>query len=142
MRARYYDQNLGRFISEDPLGFAGGDVNLYLYGHNNPLRFIDPLGLCSITLGEKIGAQVRGQVAYSGLYDMPGIAKEAVQVLVAAGVGVATYTAYPAIISTIIMHPEKATKVTEFISGISPGSAPKTPRDLMASTTGAFLGIK
>jgi RHS repeat-associated protein len=27
MRARYYDPAVGRFISEDPIGFAGGDVN-------------------------------------------------------------------------------------------------------------------
>ena len=27
-RARFYDPNLGRFMSEDPIGFAGGDVNL------------------------------------------------------------------------------------------------------------------
>ena len=26
MRARYYDPNVGRFISEDPMGFGGGDV--------------------------------------------------------------------------------------------------------------------
>jgi len=31
MRARYYDPSVGRFISEDPLGFDGGDVNLYAY---------------------------------------------------------------------------------------------------------------
>lgn len=43
-RARYYDANLGRFISEDPIGFEGG-INFYAYGENNPLRFRDPLGL-------------------------------------------------------------------------------------------------
>ncbi|MCC6451862.1 MAG: RHS repeat-associated core domain-containing protein [Acidobacteria bacterium] len=30
-RARFYDPKLGRFISEDPIGFGGGDVNLYGY---------------------------------------------------------------------------------------------------------------
>jgi RHS repeat-associated protein len=30
-RARYYNPQLQRFISEDPLGFSGGDVNLYAY---------------------------------------------------------------------------------------------------------------
>src|SRR6266480_7853238 len=35
-RARFYDPQLGRFISEDPIGFTGGDVNLYAYVLNNP----------------------------------------------------------------------------------------------------------
>ncbi|HID69421.1 MAG TPA: hypothetical protein EYP35_02920, partial [Desulfobacterales bacterium] len=42
---RYYDPVTGRFISEDPLGFRGGDVNLYVYASNNPVLFVDPLGL-------------------------------------------------------------------------------------------------
>lgn len=45
MRARYYDPNVGRFISEDPLGFGGGDVNLFAYVTNNPVSRIDPFGL-------------------------------------------------------------------------------------------------
>ncbi|MBK8812762.1 MAG: hypothetical protein IPN69_18805 [Acidobacteria bacterium] len=44
-RARWYDGNLGRFISEDPIGFAGGDVNLYGYVGNGPLTSTDPSGL-------------------------------------------------------------------------------------------------
>jgi RHS repeat-associated protein len=44
MRARYYDPAVGRFISEDPIGFDGGDVNLYAYVLNNPILFIDPWG--------------------------------------------------------------------------------------------------
>ncbi len=45
MRARYYDPEVGRFISEDPSGFEGGDVNLCAYASNNPVLLIDPLGL-------------------------------------------------------------------------------------------------
>jgi RHS repeat-associated protein len=44
MRARYYDPTIGRFISEDPMGFNGGDVNFYAYVGNNPLGYIDPSG--------------------------------------------------------------------------------------------------
>ena len=44
-RARYYDPRVGRFIGEDPIGLAGGDVNLYAYVRGNPTRFIDPFGL-------------------------------------------------------------------------------------------------
>lgn len=43
-RARWYDPQLGRFISEDPIGFAGGDVNNFGYVRNNPLNWKDPMG--------------------------------------------------------------------------------------------------
>jgi len=44
-RARYYSPGLQRFLSEDPIGFWGGDVNLYGYVSNDPLGFNDPFGL-------------------------------------------------------------------------------------------------
>ncbi len=44
-RARFYDPNLGRFLSEDPIGFEGGDMNLFGYVRNNPINFADPTGL-------------------------------------------------------------------------------------------------
>jgi RHS repeat-associated protein len=43
-RARYYDPTLQRFISEDPIGFAAGDLNLYGYTNNSPTNFRDPTG--------------------------------------------------------------------------------------------------
>jgi RHS repeat-associated protein len=51
-RARYYDPAVGRFISEDPIGFGGG-ANLYAYVGNDPVDFTDPLGLRSLTDCEK-----------------------------------------------------------------------------------------
>ena len=42
---RDYDPAVGRFISEDPLGFGGRDVNLYAYVASNPVNWVDPLGL-------------------------------------------------------------------------------------------------
>ncbi len=44
-RARYYHPGLSRFISEDPIGFAGGDANLYAYVGNDPINAVDPSGL-------------------------------------------------------------------------------------------------
>ncbi|HVN90971.1 MAG TPA: RHS repeat-associated core domain-containing protein [Candidatus Binataceae bacterium] len=43
-RARYYNPSLQRFISQDPLGFAGGDVNAFTYAHNRPTFYSDPFG--------------------------------------------------------------------------------------------------
>jgi len=42
-RARYYDPNAGRFISEDPVRFTGG-INFYAYSVNSPTNFNDPFG--------------------------------------------------------------------------------------------------
>jgi RHS repeat-associated protein len=44
-RARYYDPKAGRFVTRDPIGFEGGDVNLYNYVGANPVNWVDPFGL-------------------------------------------------------------------------------------------------
>jgi RHS repeat-associated protein len=41
---RYYDPKTGRYLSPDPIGQAGG-INLFAYAKNNPVRFIDLMGL-------------------------------------------------------------------------------------------------
>jgi RHS repeat-associated protein len=43
-RARYYYPSRQRFISEDPIEFAGGDPNLYAYVAKNPTAHTDPTG--------------------------------------------------------------------------------------------------
>lgn len=45
-RARWYDPQQGRFISEDPIGLAGG-ANQYAYAMNDPINNVDPRGLWS-----------------------------------------------------------------------------------------------
>src|SRR5579885_1908859 len=45
-RARYYSITLQRFISRDPIGFAGGVTNLYEYASADPTNQTDALGLC------------------------------------------------------------------------------------------------
>ncbi len=42
---RYYDPPSGRYAQPDPTGQDGG-ISLYAYVYDNPLAYIDPLGLC------------------------------------------------------------------------------------------------
>jgi RHS repeat-associated protein len=53
-RARYYDATKGRWTSQDPLGFAAGDANLYRYVHNNATDRTDPLGLTPASTSQDI----------------------------------------------------------------------------------------
>ena len=43
--AREYDAGLGRWMASDPIGFNGGDSNLYGYVIQDPVDFVDPSGL-------------------------------------------------------------------------------------------------
>jgi RHS repeat-associated protein len=57
MQARYYDPAIGRFLSQDPVGFASGGVgyfNRYAYVGNDPLNATDPTG--AVIAPNKAGA--------------------------------------------------------------------------------------
>jgi uncharacterized protein RhaS with RHS repeats len=41
---RYYNPLTGRYLTPDPIGLAGG-INPFVYSENNPINFIDSLGL-------------------------------------------------------------------------------------------------
>jgi RHS repeat-associated protein len=89
MRARYYDPDVGRFISEDPIGFEGGDVNLMAYAQNNPVNTIDPSGKIPpnlVTGG--IGAAIGGTTAFINAYSSGARGWDlALQTAAGAGVG-------------------------------------------------------
>jgi RHS repeat-associated protein len=63
-RARYYDQSVGRFVSEDPTLFRGG-IDFYAYVGNNPTNRTDPDGMgdapksCAKALADLAKAQVK-----------------------------------------------------------------------------------
>ena len=65
-RARYYDSGMGRFINEDPIGFAAGDFNLFRYVGNNSINWIDPFGLVKWKEVGKGLAGVFGGIAVAG----------------------------------------------------------------------------
>ena len=65
MGRRYYSVQLAKFISEDPIGLAGGDYNFRRYCFNDPLGFYDPLGLSSL--------DCRGWQGLKDLCDLSGL---------------------------------------------------------------------
>lgn len=86
MTNRYYDPATGRFLTRDPIGYAGG-INLYSYVGNNTTNLIDPIGLNPASLalpwlGELVGGGGAVAAGAGGL---------AAPVAAAAGVGVTTF---------------------------------------------------
>jgi RHS repeat-associated protein len=63
-RFRYYDPVVGRFVSKDPIGLAGG-INAHQYTLN-PTEWIDPLGLTGNRANRRAGQILRDQEAASG----------------------------------------------------------------------------
>ncbi|MBE0371105.1 RHS repeat domain-containing protein [Pseudoalteromonas aurantia] len=52
MQARYYDPVIGRFYSNDPIGFRDmHSFNRYVYANNNPYKYIDPTGMFVVYYG-------------------------------------------------------------------------------------------
>ena len=71
MRARWYEPKSGRFLSEDPIGLAGG-LNSYVFAGADPVNGRDPTGLCDP--GQRLYAIVltvyyvdTGEIAYQAV---------------------------------------------------------------------------
>ncbi|MBJ7353482.1 MAG: RHS repeat-associated core domain-containing protein [Thermoleophilaceae bacterium] len=78
--AREYDAELGRWTSSDPIGFAGGDSNLYGYVLGDPVNLIDPSGLYGL---DNAWNDLKGTVQ-----EIPGVAWDhRGSIVAAAGIG-------------------------------------------------------
>ncbi|MFZ5698546.1 MAG: RHS repeat-associated core domain-containing protein, partial [Pseudomonadota bacterium] len=85
--ARDYDAETGRWTAKDPIGFEGGDANVYAYVAGDPINLIDPLGLEGIGTSpgilqvllsahtaalsvNPIGGSVNAQIGYANTMNM------------------------------------------------------------------------
>jgi RHS repeat-associated protein len=68
-RNRMYHPQLGRFLQKDPLGFGGGDANLFRYCGGDPVNGHDPFGLV-----DRNGAGLKPPVPLQNNAIQPGVA--------------------------------------------------------------------
>ncbi|MFM8583914.1 MAG: RHS repeat-associated core domain-containing protein, partial [Planctomycetaceae bacterium] len=64
-RARWYDPRAGRFISEDPLSFAAGDINLNRYVGNGATLWVDPSGMAGQPSQDDMASAMMAPLAWA-----------------------------------------------------------------------------
>ena len=130
-RARWYDAKVGRFISEDPLGFAAGDPNVSRYVGNEPSNSVDPSGMFEEPeqVGLIIGSNLDKQVIISILANPNPVDETFIQELNGALTAVANDIIGP--------PPEMNPLVAEILN--LPEAKPLEPTNLIAQTFGDFV---
>ena len=117
LRARYYDPEGGRFLSPDPIGSRLGnpyDQNKYVYARNNPIRYVDPLGLSAEDSTTVRDFASTASTALSGLSVLVAPSTTTKEVVVAGGaaVGAVLYVA-PYVASYCAVNPEMCEAIAE-----------------------------
>lgn len=129
--ARYYDSNIGRFLSQDAIGFYAG-TNFYAYVGNSTVSLLDPLGLCPCQSNNghpffpphTVGINVIGASGEAGLGSIGGSA-------VSGNVGFATSSSHMGLVASGAV----ATKAGNYAGG-APHQDVKT-----TGVYGAFVGV-
>jgi RHS repeat-associated protein len=157
---RDYDPNTGRWTAKDPIGFAGGDVDLYGYCLNDPINWVDPHGfsavgdiytgiVTAINEGAKGGvysarqaASDIGQLAIQGdpyVKTALGIAvvSELIPLACAAAIEAPATTAI--VVNKVLTDPQGS---LDFVTSMFPGTTPTMNwAGVYGATTGTILKI-
>ncbi len=77
LKTRYYDPEIGRFISQDGVEYLDPEtingLNLYAYCVNNPVMNVDPNGTIGILVGILIGVLIGAVVVGTGVAIYAGV---------------------------------------------------------------------
>ena len=125
-RARYYDPSVGRFISEDPIGFDAGDTNLYRYVSNSSPNYVDPTGnyiesgwdLLSLGVGvASLGVNIRRRDWKNAAIDGVGITADVGALLlpVPGGVSAARNAEKVGKVATFVNRSQSLKRGTDFV---------------------------
>ncbi|MBT9315957.1 peroxidase family protein [Leptothoe spongobia] len=125
-RARYYDPGVGRFISEDSVGFDAGDANLYRYVFNSSPNYVDPTGnyiesgwdLLSLGVGvASLGMNLRKRDWKNAAIDGVGITADVGALLlpVPGGVGAVRNADKVGQVATLVNRSQSLKRGTDFV---------------------------
>jgi RHS repeat-associated protein len=123
-RARWYSFDMAGWTSEDPIGFAAGDANLYRYVGNDPVNATDPSGLTSLLHPGTAGIQAW---AYGVLGGAGAYATAVVQVSAATAAAIAAaYGSYQLMLSNYMDYGVSGAE-PDAVSAFNQGFAPDSP---------------
>ncbi len=139
-RARYYDARLGRFLTEDPIGLAAGQPNLYPYVSNNPINRIDPSGLLNVLFGAGGSAVFRvGVEGSTGIViNIDNLSSPVVGDFTSVGVATGINVSADAFIGVILGDFENVSGPTVNVNAVGFNVSITVIFDLI---TGKFLGV-
>ena len=137
MQARYFDPDVGRFLSMDPkppIAIDGTDFNRYAHARNNPYRNVDPDGRIVETVWDVANIGI-GVVVATGNYigaaiDAVGVVVDTASTIVpvvpaGAGVAIKAARAADAVVDKVRVI-DAAKRATEIHSTLKPGTALRT----------------
>ncbi|MCG7539172.1 hypothetical protein EXT48_18900 [Pseudoalteromonas sp. CO348] len=92
MQARYYDPVIGRFYSNDPLGFRDvHSFNRYAYANNNPYKYVDPDGMAAESyLNRPMGVSIKQHQQAMAKAGRMAITRSPAGMVIGASIGVIT----------------------------------------------------
>jgi RHS repeat-associated protein len=144
-RARYYSPEMGRFISEDPIGLPGG-MNFYLYTINSPVNLNDPFGLLELGGPKPLLEGGNPWADWPSSISMPSTFTEDKEVTKETMLVMGGMVATPVVVALaaesastafyyLLTNPEMFMTASEFLVGATPGTPPPTE---MPGYLGAF----